>query len=231
MIAADTLFIQLEDGRPVPDSALNIVTRALSAIPEVELASIMTPARISSSPPGIRFPALVIEIDFRNPSALDAFLTKSSARDDFLRCISIASNLAEDGISYQAMSRRSALSPAPQFWSRAAQLCTYLVEYLGEADDLEAWLDHFDHVHVPILARLPDIRAATSFRPAMFTSKPLPWRTGHAMQRNKIVFDDVGALDAALASPVIADIRADAAKFPPYSLAPTRTAMQTRTVG
>lgn len=111
MIAADTLFIQLEDGPPIPGDALNIVTRALSAILEVEQASIMTPARISSSAP--RSPALLIEIDFRNPSALEAFLAKSAARDDFQTCISIVSSLAQDAIAYQAMSRRSAFSSAP----------------------------------------------------------------------------------------------------------------------
>jgi hypothetical protein len=105
-----------------------------------------------------------------------------------------------------------------------------MVEYPGKAEDLEVWLDYFDRMHAPILARLPDVRAVTSFRPAMVTSKPLPWRPGHAMQRNKIVFDDARALDTALASPVIADIRADSAKFPPYSPGSTRTAMHTRTV-
>jgi hypothetical protein len=37
------------------------------------------------------------------------------------------------------------------------------------------------------------------------------------MQRNKVVFDDVASLDAALASPVRARMKADFDSFPPYS--------------
>ena len=43
----------------------------------------------------------------------------------------------------------------------------------------------------------------------------VPWR-GRYLQRNKVAFDSRAALEAALASPVRSEMRADFAAFPPY---------------
>lgn len=209
------------------DSALKVVASALSAIPGIEKAWIMTPAR--SWPSGSdKLPSLVVEIDFQDPSAFADSVAKSASRDDLLTCFAAVSNFAENTIIYQPMLRRHTFGPDPQLWQRGGAICTYLVEYPGEAEDLEAWLDYFARMHAPILARLPNVRAVTLFEPAVVPSKLAPWCLGRAMQRNKIVFDDVDALDVALTSPVIAEIKADAAKFPSYSPGPTRTPMFTR---
>ena len=47
------------------------------------------------------------------------------------------------------------------------------------------------------------------------------------MQRNKVVFDSREALEAALASPVMQEMRADSAAFPEFTRRATHFAMAT----
>jgi EthD domain len=232
VIEANTLFINFEGDQPVQETDLEVVAEALREQHGIEQGWIMTPAHRKSSQASdtAGSPRLVVEIDFSNPLSLQAILMKSAAGDDFLSCFSSLRGFAEDTIVYQTMARRHAFSPDQRICTGSNTPCTYLVQYPGRADNLDAWLDYFDRVHSPILARLPDVRAVTSFRPVAGSTTSLPWRPGHAMQRNKVVFDDVDALEAALASPELAEVRADAARFPSYAPGPTRHAMHTRIV-
>jgi hypothetical protein len=47
------------------------------------------------------------------------------------------------------------------------------------------------------------------------------------LQRNKVVFASLADLIAALASPVMAEMRADMARFPPFTLGNTHFPMTT----
>ena len=97
------------------------------------------------------------------------------------------------------MSRRYAAAPGG---------CTYLVAYHGHAQDHDAWLGHYLDRHVPLMLRLPGLRA-------LEVCTRLDWRGGlrwpreDAVQRNKVVFDDAFALDAALRSDVRMEMRRD----------------------
>ena len=93
--------------------------------------------------------------------------------------------------------------------------------------NLEAWLDHYDAHHPPIMTRFPGIRDVATFRPAPSASDALPGERENAMQRNKVVFDSAAALVDALASPVMTEMRADASGFPPSTRRPTHHAMAT----
>ena len=97
-----------------------------------------------------------------------------------------------------------------------ARSCTFLVSYEGEAEDPNAWLSHYLDRHPPLMAQLPGIRAIEIYTRVDYRSA-LPAPRAHAMQRNKVVFDDADALAHALASPVRLLMRSDFDALPPFS--------------
>jgi hypothetical protein len=122
----------------------------------------------------------------------------------------------------QAMLGRRFATPDPTFrLGPGERPCTLLVTYPGTCDDLDAWLDHYDERHPPIMVRLPAIRDVATFRPLPGARLPETWARGTAMQQNKVVFDSHTALRAALASHVRLEMRADYEVFPPFTGRPT----------
>jgi len=77
------------------------------------------------------------------------------------------------------------------------------------------------------MARLPGIRELEIYTPIDWRCPPSLKRVRH-LQRNKVAFDSVEALAAALDSPVRRDMRADFAQFPSYRGRVTHFAMNTR---
>ena len=107
--------------------------------------------------------------------------------------------------------------------------CTYVVTYEGEAEDANAWLSHYLAHHPVIMARFPGIRAIMVASRIEWCSG-VAWPRANALQRNRVVFDDPAALDAALASPVRHDMRADFHTLPPFHGRNTHFAMTTSTI-
>ena len=66
------------------------------------------------------------------------------------------------------------------------------------------------------MASLPGIRELEVYSPVSFSFGAVRWQPVRSLQRNKVAFDTPQALQAALASPVRAKMRADFARFPPY---------------
>jgi len=227
---ADTLFI-LFDGNDanLSDGDRATVRRTLERVPGLVLANVLTPVGHSEPHPFTADgsgPPLALEIDFRDEAALKAAL----AGNDLAPLVSLPS-LGGLRSSHQAMTRREfAVSDPALRVGPGEPFCTFLVQYLGRTDDLPAWLDHYDANHPPIMVRFPGIRAVSTFRPAAQWDSALPFARGTAMQRNKVVFDSVRALVDALASPVMAEMRADAATFPPYAPRAVHHAMNTQVI-
>ena len=111
-----------------------------------------------------------------------------------------------------------------------APRCTYLVAYEGPAEDEKAWQAHYLAHHPPIMARLPGIRELEVTLPLEWRCPPRLERMRH-MQRNKVAFDSAEALEAALASPVRAEMRKDYARLPRFSGRVTHYAMTTYDCG
>ncbi|MBA4491082.1 EthD family reductase [Paracoccus sp. S1E-3] len=93
--------------------------------------------------------------------------------------------------------------------------CSYLVHYPGPAQDLNAWLSHYATHHIPLMMRLPGVRAVEMLTRIDYLSA-LPFPRDTHMQRNRVGFDSPADLAAALASPVRAQMRADVDAYPPY---------------
>jgi hypothetical protein len=126
-------------------------------------------------------------------------------------------SLAAAEVSQQAMLARSFPVPDPTFRSApGAPHCTYLVSYEGEAQDLNAWLDHYIVNHPPIMTRFPGIREIEVCTRLDWRGF-LPWPRADHMLRNKVAFDSSAALSAALASPVRHQMREDYESFPAFT--------------
>ena len=112
---------------------------------------------------------------------------------------------------------------------RSDPWCTYLVRYAGPAEDADAWHAHYLAHHPQLMARLPGIRELEIYVPLDWAGT-LPGERVRSLQRNKVAFESPAALTAALNSPVREAMRADYAKFPPFTGRVTHFPMLTREI-
>ncbi len=94
--------------------------------------------------------------------------------------------------------------------------CSYLVHYPGQAADLSAWHRHYIDHHPPIMRKFPQVREIEICTRVDWIGG-LPGMRVDFMQRNKLMFDSPEDLSAALASPVIGEMRADFHQFPEFA--------------
>jgi hypothetical protein len=107
--------------------------------------------------------------------------------------------------------------------------CTYLVAYEGQADEENAWHEHYLRHHPDLMARLPGIRELEIYTPITWVSGA-GWRRKRCMQRNKVAFDSAKALSAALNSPVRQEMRKHYLNLPPFTGRVTHYPMATRVI-
>lgn len=213
------LFLTAQPGgRPYSDTDLADIALALPGIPGLSHTHLYTPAAatdpyLDDGAP----PPLMLECAFDTIETLEAALIIDGA---------LPTLFGTAPISQQAMLLRAFPVPNPP---PAATSCTYVVTYEGEAADPNAWLSHYLAHHPAIMARFPAIRAIMVASRIDWCSA-VAWPRATAFQRNRVVFDDLAALDAALASPVRHDMRADFHALPPFHGRNTHYAMNTRTI-
>ncbi len=126
----------------------------------------------------------------------------------------------------EAVSVRAYAVPEPQVHP---PYCTYLVAYEGPAADEATWHAHYLADHPPLMARLPGIRELEVYLPLDWRC-PAGLQPRRHLQRNKVAFDSAEALNAALDSPVRAEMRASYGRLPPFSGRVTHYPMITRVV-
>jgi len=207
----------------VSDDDCRRVREVLAATPGAVSGLIHTPAQTQD--PYLddgRPPALAVQVYFTGIAALEAALS----RDGHLQALAATGMLPSIGgaaVTQQAMVARA--FAVPDAGRPGNPRCAYLVTYEGTAEDLNAWTAHYVASHTTVMARFPGIReieVCTRLDWCGF----LPWPRADAMLRNKVVFDDVAALTAALNSPVRHEMREDYRHFPPFSGAVTHFPMQ-----
>jgi uncharacterized protein (TIGR02118 family) len=226
-----TLFVVYRDPTAqLSEADLDPVRRAATRLRGLIAGSAFTPISVEGEHPFVkdgRGPPLVLQLDFDAAEDLDAAVCADGALAEIVSHGAMAS-LPGAVVGRQRMIGRRFAVPDPVFrLAPNARPCTFLVEYPGTTTDLAAWLDHYDAHHPPIMARFPGIREVSTFRPAPAGRDASPCELETSMQRNKVVFDSSAALVAALSSPAMAEMRADAAAFPPSSQRPTHHAMAT----
>jgi uncharacterized protein (TIGR02118 family) len=106
---------------------------------------------------------------------------------------------------------------------------SYVVRYHRPAENETLFVRHYLETHPPLLARLPGIRNVLCY-------VPFPWNAGAAiggadyMLGNEVVFDDIEAFNAAMASPLRHELRAHFRNFPPFSGRNTHYPMERRRI-
>jgi len=226
-----TLFIAWRDPvAELSEADLERLARAAARLRGLAGGLAFTPISVEGDHPFARDgrgPPLVLQLDFDAADDLDAALWAEGPLAEIVRRGGLPS-LAGAAVAQQRMiGRRFAVPDPVSRLASGARPCTFLVEYPGTTADLEAWLDHYDAHHPPIMRRFPGVREVATFRPAPSERGALPCERESSMQRNKVVFDSAAALVAALDSPIMAEMRADLAAFPPFSRRPTHHAMAT----
>ena len=213
------LFLTAEPGgRAYTDTEFAAIARGLPGIEGLVRTHIYTPA--SATDPYLNDgapPPLMLECAFETIETLEAALAADGA---------LATMFGSAPMTQQAMLLRDFPVPGRP---PGGTCCTYVVTYEGEAEDSNAWLSHYLAHHPVIMARFPGIRAIMVASRIDWCSS-VAWPRGTALQRNRVVFDNPGALDAALASPVRHEMRADFRALPPFHGRNTHYAMNTRTI-
>lgn len=174
-------------------------------------------------------PALVLQLYFSELPDLEA----AASRNGTLAALTSRNafpGLSSAEVTQQAMMVRAFAVPEPARRNApGTPYCTYLVSYEGEAEDLNAWLDHYLDSHTGHMARFPGIRELEVYTRLDWVSL-LPWQRVNFMQRNKVAFDSPQALTDALHSPVRHEMRADFKSFPPFTGPTNHFPMATRIV-
>lgn len=174
-------------------------------------------------------PALVLQLYFDDLADLES----AASRKGHLAALTSPAEfpwLSAADANQQAMVVRPFAVPEPALKNApGTPYCTYLVSYEGEAQDLNAWLDHYLDQHTVHMARFPGIRELEVYTRLDWVSQ-LPWPRVAFMQRNKVAFDSAQALTDALHSPVRHEMRADFKTFPPFTGPTNHFAMATRVV-
>ena len=206
-----TLFIAWRD--PVAELSaadLERVARSASRLRGLFGGLAFTPISVEGEHPFARDgrgPPLVLQLDFDAADDLDAALSADGPLAEIVRRGGLPS-LAGAAVGRQRMLGRRFAVPDPVFrLASGARPCTFLVEYPGTTADLEAWLDHYDAHHPPIMRRFPGIREVATFRPAPSERDALPCERECSMQRNKVVFELRGGARRRAGFPVMAEMR------------------------
>ena len=104
---------------------------------------------------------------------------------------------------------------------------SYVVRYQRPADNEAEFVSHYLADHPPLLAKLPEIRSVLCYLPLDAPATPaLP--TANIMIGNEVAFDSPEAFNAAMASPVRAELRAHFHTFPKFTGRTTHYPMMRR---
>lgn len=215
-------------GAVVTEAELDWLAETIAPVPRIVEALLFTPTTthdpyLDDGPP----PGLALQLYFDRIEALEAALDGPlMALAEPVRLPS----LADASFTQQAMLARSFAVPDPIFRTPPGRHPrTYLVAYEGTAEDPPLWLSRYLTHHTAVMTRFPGIRQVEVCTRIDWCGA-LPWPRVDHMQRNKVVFDDAESLTAALNSPVRHEMRADFAKFPPFTGPVSHFPMVTRVV-
>ncbi|MCK9917675.1 hypothetical protein MXD81_51910 [Microbacteriaceae bacterium K1510] len=211
---------------------LDRVTAVIAGLPRLRRGLVFTPTDTKTEhyfPDDPPAPALALQLQFDVLEDLEAVLRRDGALQALAAPDALPS-LAGARVTHQAMTTRSFPVDEPRGAAVSPALsCSYLVHYPGAADDLNAWLAHYIDHHPAIMRKFPGVRAIEIYTRVDWVGF-MPWQRVDHMQRNKLVFDDPSALTAALFSPVIAEMRADFARFPKFTGGNVHFPMLTREI-
>jgi uncharacterized protein (TIGR02118 family) len=166
-------------------------------------------------------PLMVLMLDFATRDALAAAIAGD-------RIMAAADALAPD-IAGTGMAFERRFYPAGGDATPAPLLApfSYVVRYHRPADDEAAFVRNYLATHPAVEARLPGIRSIMCYLPLddMCMGGPARLPSAGYMIGNEVVFDDIAAFNAAMASPIRQELRAHYDAFPRFTGANTHYPM------
>jgi uncharacterized protein (TIGR02118 family) len=221
-----TLVCEIAFAPPIPSAPAGPAAefiRHLAGLPELLSLDLYTPAGDKTADPYVQdgaAPAHFAMLAFASLEALDRAARQA-------RFSAGLAGMSGSLLTCTAMRRSDhavggADAPAP-----LDAPFSYVVRYHRPAQDETEFVRHYVETHPPLLARLPGIRNVMCYL-------PLPWRhdggasAADYMLGNEVVFDDIAAFNAAMASPVRHELRTHFRQFPPFSGRNTHFAMHRR---
>jgi uncharacterized protein (TIGR02118 family) len=106
---------------------------------------------------------------------------------------------------------------------------SYFVRYDIAAPDLEAFLERYRKVHVPLVAKWPGLVRMTMHTPVDWKD-PFPVNRGSALLMAQLEFDSVDSMNRAFASRERAEAREDFKRFMTFEGTVTHQAMRSEEV-
>jgi hypothetical protein len=199
----------------------------LAAVPGLARLDLYTPAdgaasdRYNDDSVG---PLMMLMLDFASCGALTAAVTAggiAAAADTLAPDIAAAGTAFECRFFPVGNDREPAPLVAP---------FSYVVRYHRPADDETAFVANYLGTHPTIQTRLPGIRNIMCYLPLdhVHGRNPARLRSAGYMIGNEVVFDDVGAFNTAMVSPVRQELRAHYHAFPRFTGANTHYPMVRR---
>lgn len=165
---------------------------------------------------------LIVQADFATPATLEAAMAHAAVAD----ALEAMPGNSACQVSTEAFSVRHFPLPDGSSPPRRAPV-SFVVRYYCPITKAQAFRDHYFAHHPPIMAHFPRIRNILCY-------SPVDWRdANHLMPTNsflgnEIVFDSIEDLNAAMASDVRHELRADYYHFPPHEGATSHHAMYRR---
>jgi uncharacterized protein (TIGR02118 family) len=167
-------------------------------------------------------PLMMLMLDFDSRDALASAVAGGAITAP---CGALAPDIAATGAAFERRFYPVGADAAP---TPLRAPFSYVVRYHRPADDEAAFVQNYLAKHPAIEAKLPGIRSIMCYVPVSevlgdgLKGGPPP---ADYMIGNEVVFDDAGTFNAAMASPVRDELRADYRAFPRFSGANTHYPM------
>ncbi len=184
----------------------------IARTPGLTSFDVMTPA-----PGKVRFfddgpaPLVIVHLTAEVPEPLIDLARSDPFRDAFWNTPQRLADVSPDFGIYEAIAEQVDGTPDPE--NRQAAL-SFVVRYFDPIADAVRFRDFYVANHPPILAQFPGARNVFCYLPLGLDLGDLP--TAKVALGNEVVFDDLAALNTALSSSVLADLREDSKNFPPH---------------
>ncbi len=157
-------------------------------------------------------PAAMIHFTSDDPEILSGFASSDTFRTAFMDDPSGIDGIAASFDVYEIVTTPIKDVPAPE--TRHAGL-SFVIRYFSPIANAAKFRQIYVDNHPPILARFPDVRNVFCYLPRGIDIGDLP-RSGVELG-NEVVFDNLDALNKAMSSDVMPDLRADTKTFPPFN--------------
>jgi hypothetical protein len=156
-------------------------------------------------------PVAIVHFTAEAPGMLADIARSDPFRDGFWHAPQKLAEVSPDFGLYEMIAAQIGDAPDPQ--NRKAAL-SFVVRYFEPIAEAERFCDIYIANHPPILARFPDVRNVFCYLPIDIELGDLP--ASKVALGNEVVFDDLAALNTALSSSVLADLREDSKNFPRF---------------